>query len=153
MKCPFCDTSVKNAVFVESENFMALYNLAPILPGHSLILPKEHKETLLELTDDELTEMMVFSRKVTKLLLHVFNAEAFGWSVQDQEAAGQTISHLHLHIVPRITGDMESPGDWYPKIQNSYKEVLDSVKRSKLNDAEIKTVVEKLKEAASMHKF
>jgi bis(5'-adenosyl)-triphosphatase len=146
MECPFCESSFLNAVFAESQNFMAAYNLAPILPGHVLIVPKNHIESILDLSDDDLSEMMIFSRKVTKLLLRVFKAEAFDWSIQDQEAAGQTISHLHMHIVPRIKGDLKDPGDWYPKINENYKVLLDSDKREKLSNEEIKRVVSRLRD-------
>lgn len=146
MKCPFCDNFFKEAVFAESKNFVAAYNLAPVLPGHTLIVPKRHIESTLDLSDDHLSEMMIFSKKVTALLLKAFSADGFDWSVQDKEVAGQTISHMHLHIVPRIKGDLKNPGDWYPKISNNYKEILDSDQRKKLNKEEMKLIVGKLKE-------
>ena len=119
MKCPFCRPWISEAVFAESQNFMAVYNIAPILPGHSLIVPKRHLESILDLSENELSEMMIFARKVTTVLLEVFHAEAFDWSVQDKEAAGQTISHLHLHMVPRLVGDLNEPGNWYPEISRA----------------------------------
>ncbi len=153
MECPFCETSFLDAVFAESQNFRAAYNLAPILPGHSLIVPKKHIESLLDLSNDDISEMMIFARKITKLLLTVFKAEAFNWSVQDQNAAGQTITHMHMHIVPRIEGDLNQPGDWYPKISNNYKELLDSNKRTKLSSEEMKRIVSKLIEKYSSDDF
>ena len=150
MKCPFCDKSVLKAAFAESKNFIAVYNLAPILPGHSLIVPKRHIESILVLTENEISEMMIFSRKVTSLLLKVFNAEAFDWSVQDQEAAGQTIPHLHMHIVPRFEGDLKNPGDWYPEIRGNNKELLDSFQRNKLSSDEMEQIISKLRYTSAM---
>jgi bis(5'-adenosyl)-triphosphatase len=146
MECPFCVKSVLDAVFSESKNFIAVYNLAPILPGHSLIVPKKHIESLLELTDEEINEMMIFSRKVTLLLLEAFHAEGFNWSVQENEVAGQSVLHLHMHIVPRIKGDMKSRGDWYPKIEDNERLILDSRKRKKLNKDEMNQIITKLRE-------
>ena len=61
--CPFCGTNIRETVFAESKNFCAIYNIAPILPGHSLIIPKRHLESLMDLSDSELCEMMIFGRE------------------------------------------------------------------------------------------
>jgi bis(5'-adenosyl)-triphosphatase len=149
MNCPFCQPSIQEAVFARSENFLAVYNLAPIFPGHSLIIPVRHLQSTLELTTDELTEMMLFARSVTSLLLKAFKAEAFNWSIQDREAAGQTLAHLHMHIVMRYPGDLPDPGDWYPKIRQNYSEILDSTSREKLTPSELKKIVETLRSTAN----
>jgi len=145
MKCPFCESSIEEAVFAESQNFLAVYNLAPILPGHSLIITKRHLDSVLKLTDHELSEMAAFSRKITVLLLKTFHADAFDWSLQENEAAGQTIPHLHMHIVLRFQGDFKNPGDWYPKIKNNCNGFLDSDKRKRLSRTEMKQIVTKLR--------
>lgn len=149
MSCPFCDTRIADAVFARSENFLAVYNLAPIFPGHSLVIPRNHIESIMDLGDEKLAEMMVFSRKVTGLLLRVFKAESFNWSLQDKEAAGQTIAHLHMHIVPRVIGDLPDPGDWYPRIMKNYGEILDSATREKLSSEEMFRIVAKLRKEGS----
>jgi bis(5'-adenosyl)-triphosphatase len=145
MKCPFCDPSIEDAVFARSEHFLALYNLAPIFPGHSLVIPRRHILSVMELTSEELTEMVLFIRKVTELLIQEFRAEAFNWSVQDREAAGQSVAHQHTHIVLRYPGDLPEPGDWYPRIQQNYGEILDSKFREKLSRPEMQQIVEKLR--------
>ncbi|MBN2524160.1 MAG: HIT family protein [Bacteroidales bacterium] len=151
MKCPFCESSIEEAVFAESKNFLAVYNLAPILPGHSLIIPKQHLDSVLRLSNDELSELAAFSRKITILLLKAFHADAFDWSLQENEAAGQTIPHLHMHIVLRFQGDFQDPGDWYPKIRNNCNDVLDSDKRKRLSRNEMKKIVARLrKESGAM---
>lgn len=149
MTCPFCELSIQDSVFARSQNFMAVYNLAPILPGHSLIIPKKHNQSVLELNQDELIEMTLFARNVTTLLLKAFKAEAFNWSVQDREAAGQTLVHLHMHIVLRYHGDMPEPGDWYPKIRHNFNEILDSVSRDKLSQQEMNQIVNRLRKSAA----
>jgi bis(5'-adenosyl)-triphosphatase len=148
MKCPFCQPGISSFVFARSGPFMAVYNIAPVFPGHSLIIPEKHIHSLMELTDNEITAMMLFSRKITALLLRVFNAGAFDWSVQEGEVAGQSLEHLHLHIVPRFPGDLPNPGDWYPEIQNNFDKILDSASRPRLNKEEMNRIIKKLREQA-----
>ena len=148
MNCPFCSRDIEVSVFARSGNFIALYNLAPVFPGHSLVIPSRHVHSLLELSEKEAAEMMSFSQKVTRLLLQVFGAKAFDWSVQDGEAAGQSVAHLHLHIVPRNTGDRPDPGDWYPEIAQNTAEILDSAFRPKIPPDELERIVKKLREQA-----
>jgi len=145
MNCPFCTNEIKNSVFWESDNFMALYNIAPILPGHSLIISKKHLISVLDLSDNLLSEMMLFAKRVTGVLLEAYQSDSFNWSVQDNDVAGQTVSHLHLHIVPRLKGDMTEPGDWYMKISDNDKEILDSNQRPKISQKQMKEIVAKLK--------
>lgn len=142
--CPFCMPSVKKACFAETDNFKAIYNIAPILPGHCLIVPNIHVSSFLDVPDSYMTEMIVFSRKVIKALTKAFNTSSYDWTIQEGIAAGQTIEHMHIHIIPRKTNDLSSPGDWYPRLVEQSEEMLDSLERSKLNDHELKQVVEKL---------
>lgn len=151
--CPFCNSSVKQSVFASSENFLAIYNIAPVLPGHSLIIPKNHITSIMNLTDIEMTEMTLFARKVTELLMHVFKGDGFNWSLQDKEAAGQTVAHLHMHILPRLKNDMTQPGGWYPKIQNNFSEILDSQDRPKLDPSQMLTIISHLSNEAKKMKI
>jgi len=143
--CPFCTPEILNSVFAKSEHFYAIYNIAPVFPGHSLIIPKEHFVSILNLSEEQLTEMTIFAGKVTRLLISVFKTEGFNWSIQDNETAGQSIPHVHFHIVPRKEGDLTVPGDWYPMIQNNAGEILDSIYRDKLNTTEMDKIVTHLR--------
>ena len=147
-ECIFCRNSVTQKSFYSSSDFSAFYNIAPILPGHSLIIPNAHYESLFQLSNDELGEMMVFARKVTALLKTVFNADGFDWTIQDGVSAGQTIPHLHLHIIPRRPLDMPAGDLWYNKIPQSEQLILDSENRERLNDQEYNLITARLTEAA-----
>ena len=94
MQCPFCEPQVSDVVFAKSVNFLAIYNIAPAFPGHSLIVPRQHITTFLDLSDERLSEMVIFARKVAQLLKGIFYAEGLNLSLQDQEAAGQTLAHV-----------------------------------------------------------
>jgi len=149
--CPFC-TKRKEEAFLSSENFVAIYNIAPVLPGHSLIIPKKHIESLFELTEEEAGEFMQLGRKVAKLLSHVFHTDAFDWAVQEKEAAGQSVPHLHMHVVPRKIGDLPNPGDWYQEIEKAEAHI-DSANRKKLKPEEMAQIVERLKVKAEEYGF
>jgi bis(5'-adenosyl)-triphosphatase len=145
MTCPFCDPHIQHSLFARSEHFLAVYNIAPILPGHSLIIPKKHIQSVMELDNLALTEMIRFTREVTEIVLMAFHADAFNWSVQEKHAAGQSIAHLHFHIVPRYPDDFPDPGDWYPKISSNYEEMLDNGNRKKLSDSDMKQIITQLR--------
>ena len=145
IKCPFCKQEIKDLVFYESEKFIAAYNIAPILPGHSLVMPKEHMISIFDLSDEELFEFVKFSRTVIKILSKAFNTEGFNWTLQESEEAGQTIAHMHIHIIPRKKEDLAHPGDWYPKLKHNVDDIIDSNKRMKLKADEIRSIVGKLR--------
>jgi bis(5'-adenosyl)-triphosphatase len=140
-ECPFCAPWADRATFAETPDFRALYNISPILPGHVLIVPKMHVTSLMELDENCLCGFFVFARSVTSFLQGVFHSTGFNWTIQSGEAAGQTVSHLHLHLIPRKSGDLQSPGDWYPAVRQSESVLLDDSKRARLNDKEIAQVV------------
>ena len=113
-----------------------MYNIAPILPGHSLVIPRAHVASLLELSEADLGAFVLFARRITRWLGRAFAADDFDWSIQDGMSAGQTVPHLHLHIVPRHAGDLPNPGDWYPALMASESAQIDDRTRPRLTPAE-----------------
>ena len=87
--CPFCMESIADETFAESQYFRAIYNISPILPGHSLVIPKRHVSSFLELTDGEACEMTLFSREIAAKLVEVFSSSGFNWTIQEGAVAGQ----------------------------------------------------------------
>lgn len=120
--CPFCLEDIDEITFMESDNFRVIYNYSPIVPGHSLVIPKSHIESLLDIGGDKLNELVSLSIKAARFLTKAFKSDSFNWTVQEKAAAGQSVSHLHLHIIPRHDGDLPQPGDWYPRLQASEHE-------------------------------
>jgi len=115
-ECPFCADGVADISFLESPRFRVIVNAAPILPGHSLVIPRRHVEGLLSLSDDEVAEMVGLSRLAVARLMRAYGADGFDWTIQESEPAGQSVSHLHLHLIPRTRGDLPDPGDWYSRL-------------------------------------
>jgi len=143
--CPFCKPNVLGETFLESKNFRAVYNVAPILPGHSMIVPKSHIKSMMELGDKEICEFVLLSRDAIRVLQKAFRTKAFNWGVQDGEAAGQTVSHLHIHIIPRSVKDLPTPGSWYPRMVSWENKVIDSRSRKRFTGSEMKKIVAHLK--------
>jgi bis(5'-adenosyl)-triphosphatase len=149
MPCPFCSPTIEECVFLESENFLAIYNIAPVLPGHSLIIPRDHITSFIDLNQQQRAEFLDTTTQAVRLLLKAFHTDAFDLSVQEKPEAGQTIEHLHLHIVPRLKNDMAHPGDWYPVIHESDQMIMDDKTRKRLADDDLRRIVEKLREVAA----
>jgi len=94
--------------------------------------------------------MMIFARKITTVLKAVFNCNGFDWTIQDGVSAGQTIPHLHLHIIPRKPLDITEGDEWYSKIPGSENQMLDSLQRERLKDHEYRAITEKIAKAAAI---
>jgi bis(5'-adenosyl)-triphosphatase len=136
-ECPFCSADIGRIAFAESRSFLAICNAAPILPGHSLLISKRHVMTILELSNSELSEMAILAKEVTVGLMRVYKATGFNWTIQQGGDGGQTVPHLHLHLIPRYSGDLPHPGDWYAALKGSETDVIDSAKRPRLSRMEL----------------
>ena len=151
--CIFCSKKVKGKSFCSTSKFSAIYNLSPVLPGHSLIIPNTHYTSLAELKEEDLAEMTIFARKITSVLKTAFQCDGFDWTIQDGISAGQTVPHLHLHVIPRKPFDLNEAEEWYSKISNNEKQFLDSQSREKLNDQEYDEITSFLNEACKKIEF
>ena len=137
---------VSHSVFAKSDNAIAIYNIAPIVPGHVMLVPLRQVESLKEFSEEELASFFSFARTITNFLVEEFNAAGFDWIIQDGRAAGQTVPHLHLHIIPRHEGDFPEPGDWYPALEKSKEITIDSENRYRLTIEETEKIVSHLKQ-------
>lgn len=80
-------------------------NLKPLLPGHVLVSPLNVRPHLSDLSAAEIADLFQTVTRVQRTLKRVYNADAFNVAVQDGEAAGQSVPHVHVHIIPRTKGD------------------------------------------------
>ncbi|CAN5170815.1 hypothetical protein BH23BAC1_BH23BAC1_38690 [soil metagenome] len=137
---------------MESQNFAAIYNISPILPGHSLIISKAHFESLFELSEAHLTEFMILGRNTAQFLSAVFNSDSFDWAIQEKEAAGQSVSHLHMHVVPRKIGDLKDPGAWYQELEKANMTDVDTFRKFRLQEDQLFKITRKLKDEVQKFK-
>ena len=107
--CVFCKISKgkhDDMVLYKNRNFIVLMNLYPYNTGHVQVLPKKHVTALEELTDKQITEMFILTKKCVKLLKKVLSPLGFNIGInQGGNISGASIDHLHLHIVPRFRSD------------------------------------------------
>ena len=106
--CPFCNLDQSSIVLV-NDHAVAIYDAFPVTLGHSLIIPKRHVESFFETTKEEQAAMLDLLDEMRWILLRELNPDGFNIGVNDGAAAGQTVMHLHIHLIPRYTGDAEDP--------------------------------------------
>eukprot|EP00961_Rhodomonas_salina_P274491 3708746-Rhodomonas_salina.3 len=104
-------------VFFRSEDKLsaAFVNLRPIVPGHVLVVPLRVVEREKELTEEESISLWLAMRKVNAVIEKQYKASALNLAIQDGRDAGQSIPHVHLHVLPRVKNDFERNDDVYDK--------------------------------------
>ena len=107
-ECIFCQIP-KEEIVAESDLCLAFYDKFPVSPGHLLIIPKRHVADYFELTDDEIKAMQTMLFDMKKVIEEVYKPDGFNIGVNVGEAAGQSIFHVHMHLIPRYDGDVEYP--------------------------------------------
>lgn len=107
-KCHFCHLP-KERVWVETETCIAFFDGFPVSEGHTLIIPKRHTMILHDLPPKELGDVWALVAKMRHLLVDRFKPNGFNIGVNEGPAAGQTIGHAHVHIIPRRNGDVPDP--------------------------------------------
>jgi len=95
---------------MEDENAILFYDSFPVTKGHSLIIPKRHIADYFSLSDEELNSInkLIFRQK-ERLLLEDASIEGFNIGTNAGAAAGQTVMHCHIHLIPRRKGDLPDP--------------------------------------------
>ncbi len=106
--CPFCATGQTGVVMANDHGF-AVYDSHPVTPGHCLIVPKRHIASFFEATGEEQAALLGLVAGMRELLLAERNPDGFNIGINDGLAAGQTVMHLHVHLIPRYAGDTEDP--------------------------------------------
>jgi histidine triad (HIT) family protein len=109
VSCIFCSIVQKDepaSIVYEDAQILAFLDIAPINPGHTLVIPKVHYESLSEVPDSVVARMMTVAKKIaTAIRLSGVCCEGINLLLADGEAAFQDVFHCHLHVVPRFKGD------------------------------------------------
>lgn len=106
--CIFCKIvkgEIPSSKICEDDEFLAFLDIAPVNPGHTLIVPKIHCKDLLDFPKAEETDLMEFIKKVAAAVMKATKADAFNLGMNNGEASGQIVPHAHFHIIPRYEDD------------------------------------------------
>lgn len=114
--CIFCriaNGEIPSRTIYEDDRFRAILDLGPATKGHALILPKEHYEDLFAMPEELAAEAMKLAKRLAGIQKERLNADGLNLVQNNGTAAGQTVRHFHIHLIPRYEGDGQTIG-WKP---------------------------------------
>ena len=106
--CIFCKLAggeIPTATLYEDEDFRVILDANPAAKGHALIIPKEHYANLYELDDELAGKVLVLAKKMITKLTDILGCDGYNIVQNNGEAAGQTVFHFHMHLIPRFKDD------------------------------------------------
>ncbi|MFA4999591.1 MAG: HIT family protein [Parcubacteria group bacterium] len=127
--CLFCKIAAKeinSATIYEDENAMAFLDVHPLAPGHAIVIPKIHAENILDLSDELIGPIFKAVKNVTSLLKEKLGPKGFTIGINHGSISGQSMNHLHIHVIPRFEGD--GGGSIHSVVKNPPKESLEEIK-------------------------
>ena len=112
--CIFCriiKKDIPNAIIYENEKFLAFMDKYPINHGHTLIVPKQHYDNILEMPAEIVGEMFALIPSLAKAITSVIESDGFNINQNNGKSANQIVPHVHVHIVPRYSAE-KVKGQW-----------------------------------------
>ncbi|EPC03202.1 hypothetical protein L861_23115 [Litchfieldella anticariensis FP35 = DSM 16096] len=107
-ECPFCHPE-STRVIARHPHFLLYQDGFPVSPGHTLVIPYRHVATIAELTADEQAALFPAVLAAQKLLNESHRPDGYNIGINQGVAGGQTVPHLHIHVIPRCHGDQMDP--------------------------------------------
>jgi diadenosine tetraphosphate (Ap4A) HIT family hydrolase len=104
--CPFCNPT---DIVVSNALAYAIYDTYPVSPGHMLIIPKRHVADFFDTSHDERQAIFELMERCKSRLDKQLSPDAYNIGINCGKAAGQTIFHVHVHLIPRYKGDIDNP--------------------------------------------
>jgi diadenosine tetraphosphate (Ap4A) HIT family hydrolase len=108
LTCPFC-TLPRARILGENESAVWMRDAYPVTTGHSLIIPKRHVASFFETSNAERPSLLSLVDVAKDAAAREFRPDGFNIGINDGESAGQTVPHLHIHLIPRYKGDLSDP--------------------------------------------
>ena len=123
--CKIANGEIPSATVYEDEDFRAILDLNPASKGHTLIIPKKHAANLFELPEETAEKVLPIAKKLGARLKEGLHAEGLNVVQNNGEAAGQTVMHFHMHLIPRYNNDTVNV-KWVPGTltEDDKKEIL-----------------------------
>ena len=126
--CKIANGEIPSATVYEDETFRAILDLSPAAKGHTLILPKAHAANLFELPDETAAKALMLAKRLGAVLKEGLHADGLNVVQNNGEAAGQTVLHFHMHLIPRYKDDhagiLWEPGKTTPEEMEEIKKLM-----------------------------
>lgn len=103
--CKIANGEIPSATLFEDENFRVILDLGPATKGHALILPKSHFANIYEMPDELAGKAMILAKEMASRMTKALKCDGFNVVQNNGEAAGQTVFHFHMHLIPRYKND------------------------------------------------
>jgi len=107
--CPFCRKSRSDDIVAHTKLSLAFLDSFPVNEGHCLIVPRRHVASFFDMTTAEQLDLFSLLPRVKEFIERHHIPSAYNIGINIGEAAGQTVDHAHLHVIPRYAGDVEDP--------------------------------------------
>jgi len=121
--CKIANGEIPSATIYEDDKFRVILDLSPATAGHALIIPKAHFRNIFDLDDNTAAELFVLAKKVACAAKKALNCDGLNIVQNNEEIAGQSVFHFHMHIIPRYAGDGQkilwNPGSSDPETLSS----------------------------------
>lgn len=142
--CPFCEPE-KERVIYENKFSFALLDIYPVTKGHTLIIPKRHILKLEDLKEEEILDIFESYKKVKDGLEKFLKPDGFNFGLNLGEASGQSIEHIHFHLIPRYLSDTKFPDGGIRKVTMDFldfeiKNLKEVWIKNRLKEDEIKNL-------------
>jgi diadenosine tetraphosphate (Ap4A) HIT family hydrolase len=106
--CPFCNLPSERIVD-QSDLALVIRDGFPVSPGHTLVIPKRHVGSFFELDQDEVQSMLALLKTAKVVIDEELKPDSYNIGINDGPQAGQTVPHVHMHLIPRYQGDVKDP--------------------------------------------
>ena len=127
--CKIANGDIPSATVYEDDDFRVILDIAPAAKGHALILPKQHYANIWELGEEESKKVLALAAKVTKAQKAALSCDGINVLQNNGTAAGQTVFHFHMHLIPRNDGDdVVIPWNTLRYAEGEAQEVCDKIK-------------------------
>ena len=127
--CKIANGEIPSTTLYEDEDFRVILDLGPATRGHALLLPKNHFANLFELDDETAQKAILVAKKMAGKMKAALGADGFNLVQNNGEAAGQTVFHFHMHLIPRYENDnagiLWEPGETTPEERAEVKRLVD----------------------------
>ncbi len=125
--CIFCKLAsgeIPSATIYEDADFRVILDLSPASKGHALIIPKEHYRNLYDLDENLAAKVMVLAKQMIRKMTDILGCDGYNIVQNNEESAGQTVFHFHMHLIPRYQNDGVGIGWKMGELTDSDKEEI-----------------------------